>query len=216
MQIAFGRNEQYKPLEYKFDPNMPQPYLDFLKARQDIIKLKAMKSINSYDKIRAKSYNKNIKGKVPEYEVGQRVLWNINSRYSGNKAKLGPRWIGPYEITDIFNNYTTFTIKVIPLPTFEQNKPLNRHIKTKKQSKPKISERRNCHEIEQFNVPRDQIKPYYESYESQFDGTQSPIHILINTITNTIKSKNERDQITSYQCLFHLYDQQSQMGYNLY
>ena len=216
MQLTLGRNERYKPLEYKFDPKYPQKYLDFLTARQSIIKMKAMKNIEQYDKIRSKSYNKAVNNRVPEYEIGQRVLWNINSRYSGNKAKLGSRWIGPYEIVDIFNDYQSFTIKVIPLPTFEKNKPLNQHIKTRKQTLPKVSQRRNCPITEQFNVPRDQIKPYYESYESQFDGTQSPMHILINTITNTIKSKDKHEQITSYQCLFHLYELQSQMGYNLY
>lgn len=216
MQIALGTNERYKPLEYKFDPNLPQKYLDFLSARQNIIKLKAMQSIQAYDKIRAKSYNKSVNNKVPEYMIGQRVLWNINSRYSGNKKKLGPRWIGPYEIVDIFNDYQSFTLKVIPMLTKEQNKPLNRHIKTRKQTKPKVSERRNYHQIQHFNVPRDQIKPYHGEYKDQFDGEQSPVHILINTITNTMKSKNECEQIESYRCLFHLYDLQSRMGYNLY
>ena len=68
--------------------------------------------------------------------------------------------------------------------------------------------------IDQFNVPRSQIKPYLRTYEEIFEGQQKPINILINTTTNLIHEDPLNHQNEQYyQSLFHIYSRQLQMGY---
>ena len=214
MEIILGKND-YKLNEYEFSPDHPKAYIKFLSDRQRIIKMNARNKAKLYDEARRKSYNKKRNTESAQHEVGQRVLWNINSQYTGNRRKLGPKWVGPYEITDIWNNYQSFKLRVIPMaPIQNKSNPMNpikipRNVKT-------IKSQRNHQNIQEFVVPRAQIKPYYKSYEEQFDGTQSPMSILINTITKTIhRNPIDRHNVQLYQCLFHLYGQQKQMGYSL-
>ena len=192
--------------EYKYDINQPKEYIDYLVNRQTIIKNNANERQKIYDELREKSHAKERADK--EYEIGQKVLWNINSRFTGNRRKLGPKWIGPYEIVKIFNDYQNFKIRVIPLIPSEKNNPMNKH------KLPKKIINQNPDIVEEFNVPRDQIKPYHPSYEHAFDGIQSPINLTIKYINKNIQKYTNIDkQIQSYQILFHLYQNQISMEY---
>ena len=57
-----------------------------------------------------------------------------------------------------------------------------------------------------FNVPREQIKPYFASFEQTFDGVQSPSKLTINILSKT-------PDTSSYQNIFHLYNEMIQNGY---
>ena len=206
LDIVIGRND-YKLAEYKFDPNQPKAYIDYLVNRQTIIRRNANERQRIYDELRQKSYNKDKTDK--EYGIGDKVLWNINTQFTGNKRKLGPKWIGPYEIIDIFNDKQNYKLRVIPLPPLEANNPMNKH----KVPKRGTSHGRNNHPITEFTVPRDQIKPYYPSYESQFDGTESPLQILV---AHLIPSNHQYDPTQKYHALFHICDMQMRMGYRQY
>ena len=213
MDIVLGRDD-YQLNEYKFDPDKPQAYVEFLAKRQEMMKLSARRQSKEYDEIRAKTYNKNRNKSDDEYEIGQRVLWNIGKQ--NPTGKLGAKWIGPYEIVDIFNNYGSFKLKVIPLSPLERDNPMN-PIKIPKRGKP-APHSRNNHSINEFIVPRTQIKPYYKSYEEHFDGTQRPNNILINEITkmiynNNINDINNKENEQLYKCLFHIYQEQTNMGF---
>eukprot|EP01084_Bolivina_argentea_P241976 406062_1 len=70
--------------------------------RLGIIRNKAITAQDHYDALRKHYYDKNANDF--KYEVGQDVMYNISSRLTGNKRKLKPNWIGPYEIITVFNN----------------------------------------------------------------------------------------------------------------
>ena len=82
---------------------------------------------------------------------------------------------------------------------------------------------RHAFPVDVFHVPREQIKPYYDSYESQFDGIQSPMQIVMNYMVNIVnkfkqKSINNNNNysthiIKAYYKLFYLYQQQLSYGY---
>ena len=218
MEIVLGR-DKYKIEEYKFNPNNPAEYMDFMIKRQTIIRNNANERQQIYDKIRTKAYNKNKSTK--KYEIGDRVLWNINARFTGNAQKLGPKWIGPYEIIDIKNDYQTYKLRVIPLPPNETDNPMNKHQPPKRYNK----HERHAFPVDVFNVPREQIKPYYDSYESQFNGVQSPMQIVMNYMVKIIKISNQESANNNkysnqspyttkiYYKLFYLYQQQLSYGY---
>ena len=165
-----------------------------------------------YDRIRLNNYQKKNKREIKQYQVGDKVLWNVSVRFSGNKKKLGPRWVGPYEIIEIFNNGQSYKIKKIPLPPLKQNNPMNKHAPPKRAKQIDPDEEI----ITEYYVPREQIKPYFKSYETQFDGIQSPIDLSINVLTNNvnkIKITKQIDNSQNYQRLFQLYKHQINMGY---
>ena len=135
-------------------------------------------------------------------------MWNVNAKYSGNAKKLGPKWIGPYEIVEIFNEGQNYKLRVIPLPPKEQHNFMNAH-KTPKRVIALPGDHSNYHPIDQFVVPRNQIKPYYPSFEKQFDGMQSPIKLVLNTLTNVNPS------IRQYHHMFVLFNVQNKMQYTI-
>ena len=205
MDIVLGV-DQHSLSDYSFDPAQPKDYIDYMIKRQTILRRNANEKQRIYDTLRKKSFDKNQQQK--DYEVGQKVLWNINANYVGNKRKLSAKWIGPYEIVSIFNDGQSYTLKVIPLSPSQQNHPMNQH------RYPKHISSRNLQQIGQFTVPRSQIKPYFPSFNIRFDGTQSPIRILISTLNNQIHHNPiTSNTIPSYHALFHLYDHQMRMGY---
>ena len=210
MHIILGRDD-YAIEEYTFNSDNPREYIDFMADRQGIVHQRARERQNVYDQMRQSHHNKDRSKK--QCEIGDKVLWNIGKQLSGSKKKLGPKWVGPYEVVDIFNDYQSYTIRIIPLPPFLQNNPMN----PIKKSKRLIKSGRNIHPDQtEFNVPRDQIKPYFPSYESQFDGTQSPTDLSINVLTTNLYPINQHADIEPariYQSLFHLYQQQNEMGY---
>ena len=184
MTVVFG-NDMYKITEYKFDMNKPKEYIEYLIKRQTIIHKNANERQKIYDKIREKQYNKKQKNKELEYKLNQRVLWNINSKYTGNQKKLGPKWVGPFEIIDIFNEGQSFTLKLIPLHGIDKNNPMNL-INKPKRIRNKNGRNLNHELPDTFNVPRSQIKPYYDSFEQQFEGIQSPKILIMNHLNEEI------------------------------
>ena len=211
MDIVLGVND-YEINEYTFNPDKPQEYIDFLANRQAILKRRANERQTVYDRIRLNNYQKKNKKKIKQYQIGDKVLWNVSVRFSGNKKKLGPRWVGPYEIIKIFNNGQSYKIKKIPLPPLKENNPMNKHAPPKRAKQTDPDEEITT----EYYVPREQIKPYFKSYETQFDGIQSPIELSINTLTtniNKVKITNENDNSQNYQKLFQLYKYQIKMGY---
>ena len=210
MDIVLGIND-YEINEYTFDPNKPQEYIDFLANRQAILKQRANERQTVYDKMRLDNYQNKNKKQIKQDQIGDKVLWNVSVRFSGNKKKLGPRWVGPYEIIDIFNNGQSYKIKDT-ITMQRRNNPMNKH------APPKRAKQINQDEevTTEYHVPREQIKTYFKSYETQFDGIQSPIELSINALTtniNKVKINNENDNSQNYQKLFQLYKYQIKMGY---
>ncbi len=172
--------------------------------------------------------NKKTSKSKDDFTLHQRVLWNINSHYHGNKKKFGPKWVGPYEITDIFNRGANYEITLIPMKGNNINNPMN-HIKIPKKGNPIINQNtksipkkintkkstknglKNIIIPPKFNVPRSQLKPYFDDWESVQkaikdntkspadnkliqltieDADKSPIDIIINSI-KTINHNNK-------------------------
>ena len=212
LDIMLGVDD-YKLKEYEFTPRSPDDYIDYLAYRQMIVKNSAQIKQAIYDKVRKKRHDEKIdEDKIKKYEIGQKVLWNVNSQFTGNAQKLGPKWIGPFEITKIFNDELNYKLRVIPLPPLPNDCPMNK-LKVPRRAK---TLSRNVHEIDEFNVHRSQIKPYYESYESQFDGTQSPIQLCIHSINQSLYNNTTNDNnkiIRQYQSLFHMEQQKLNIGY---
>ena len=147
MECVFGENKsRYVLKPYEFDPKVPGNYIKYMTNRRKIILNKANLAQEHYDKIRAKSYNKN---KIEEYDdgisVGSKVLYNIAKHFVGTKRKIGSKWIGPFEVVKIHkDNPNSIQIQEIQFrdPTKPNYNPPNR-----------------------WNVAREQIKPYIERYD---------------------------------------------------
>ncbi len=71
-----------------------------------------------------------------------------------------------------------------------------------------VNARNLHHELlpNEFNVPRSQIKPYYDSFEQQFDGIQSPKILVLNHLNQSIpkllNNNNTNTLKMQYQRLF--------------
>ena len=99
----------------------------------------------------------------------QRVLWNVNAEHTGNKRKFGSKWIGPHEITAIFNDRQNHALCPINLPQDEQNHPLNQHILPKRVIHVQQKDSRQT-----FNVPRE--KSHHISLHSSTSSMASNLH----------------------------------------
>ena len=185
-KIVFGQ-EPFRIPPYKFDPDKPEDYIKYMANRQSIIKKKALEKQKIYDDLRKMQYDKKRKDKT--YQIGEWVLWNINAHFVGNRSKLGPKWIGPYEIIDKFNDGQNFKIRSIPSSP-ENDVPNNKvNIPKRKISNPKDKAIDN----NVITVPRNQIKPYFFS----FDSYMSPINCIIKYTKTKINEMIE-DNITDY------------------
>ena len=198
MHVLLGK-DAYRLPPYNFDPKDPKGYIDYLVRRQTIIHNDANEKQRIYDQLREKSYNKNTS--TEEYHVHQQVLWNVNSRYHGNARKLGKKWIGPYEIIEIFNNGQSCKLKILPLPPKDKNNIMNQHSHPRR-----VGNHGNYQIPEVFTVPRNQIKPYYSSFECQFDGIQSPNKLTLKILTSSY------DLHDKYSIIFHILQKQNTHG----
>ena len=111
-ELMMGRKIQLpidpEPLN-PFDATItPMKYIKYMTKRYQIIHNKAKLKQEYYDKIRKKSYDKNKNNST--YQVGDYVLENISPRLTGNEKKLIPNYVGPYEITQIFNNGANYRV----------------------------------------------------------------------------------------------------------
>ena len=201
MRIVLGHDAYHFP-KYRFDPSKPEEYLRYMANRQAIIMNDAEEQQRIYDEYRKKQYDSN-RNLTLKYEQGQRVLYNINSHFVGNAHKLGPKWVGPYEITAIFNEGQSYELKVIPQLGKNANNPMNRHIQPRRAvneySKTNSNDvelhdhlGRNIQETATFIVPRNQIKPYYDRFEAKFEGEQTPTDIALNVLRTEIDDLKDR------------------------
>ena len=177
-EILFGRDDY--AFDYTDIPDNPVEYVDYLEQRQRILHKKVVSEQAKYDRGRKKSADK--KKKNYTLEIGQKVLWNINSTFVGNKKKFGPRWIGPYEIINIFNDGNNYKLKVIDLPNPERLKAMNKH---KIPRRRKHMNRTDSSPITEFTVPRSQIKPYFQSYDERNANNESPASFALRTLQSS-------------------------------
>ena len=83
---------------------------------------------------------------------------------------------------DIFNDRQSFKLRLLPMIGIGTDNPMNKqYIPRRKSRKSPLQNTRNFNAdvIYEFTASRDQIKPYYESYEQEFDGTQFTAHFFI-------------------------------------
>ncbi len=186
MNIVLGNDAYEIPTEIKFDPSLPEEYIRYMSQRQAIIRAKANKQQQKYDEARKRNYDKNRKTPKKDYKIKQKVLYNIHTHFTGNRRKLGPKWVGPFEIVDILEGKQSFKLKVIPLPAFARDNPMNKFTIPKRGNKEEDNE--------QFIVNRSQIKPYYEAFEERFDGIQSPAQIALLHSYTAIEEANKSEQ----------------------
>ena len=197
MDVVLGRNE-YKLEEYQFDPNNPFEYNAYLRQRQNIIKSRAVQKQEQYDIARQRSVNR--KRQSYAFEVGQHVLWNINEQFTGNAKKLGARWIGPYEIEEIFNDGQSYRIRVVPPPPMQRANPMNKHkVPRRAELVPRRGQegyegRRNWRITTpsdvSFTVPRVQLKPYFAAYEQRLLGTLSPATLAMQCLLHNLEQND--------------------------
>ena len=93
------------------------------------------------------------------------------------------------------------------LPPLKENNPMNKHAPPKRAKQIESDEETTT----EYYVPREQFKPHYKSYETQFDGTRFPIELSINIVTsdiNKVNISNENDYSGNYQMLLQLYKHQ--------
>ena len=170
--------------------------------RQAIIMNDAEEQQRIYDAYRKQQHDKNRNLKL-HYELHQRVLYNINSHFVGNAHKLGPKWVGPYEITAMFNEGQSYELTVIPQLGKNANNPMNIHITPRRavneyakanSDDVELNDHvgRNIKEAIAFIVPRNQIKPYYDRFEAQFEGEQTPTEVALNVLRNEIDDLKDR------------------------
>ncbi len=191
MRIILG-HDAYQFPKFKFDPSKPEQYIRYMANRQAIIKNDANEQQRIYDQYRQKQSDKGRDSSL-HYRLNQRVLYNINSHFVGNAHKLGPKWVGPYEITQIFNNGQNYELKVIPMMGTNESNPMNKHILPRRAVHEYTAlnpdnidvedhDGRSIIAAQTFVVPRSQIKPYFDRFEAQFDGEQSPAEVALNAL----------------------------------
>ena len=81
----------------------PPEYARIMQNKRAIIHNHANQQQLKYDENRSKSYNKT-KNESITYQVGEYVMIDVHRHQTGNKKKLNPSWIGPFEIIKIIDN----------------------------------------------------------------------------------------------------------------
>ena len=174
-EIILGRNDYQ--LDFSIIPTDHSEYVDYLAKRQRILHKQVVSDNKKYDENRKKSADRDRTDST--LEIGQKVLWNINSSFTGNKKKFGPRWVGPYEVIDIFNDGNNYKIRVIELPPEEAMKAMNRR---KVPRRRRHIERTDSGPVTEFTVPRNQLKPYFRRYEDRVEANESPASLALQSL----------------------------------
>ena len=135
--IILGINpQQMRPFDsLKFDPRTPLDYMKWQSQRVAIIRNKAINSQRAYDLNRKRRYDRT--STSDKYEVGSTVMYNISSSRKGNKRKLQPNWVGPFEIIEVWNEGQSYKIRDKFLPDFVV-KVHRKHLKPFNQEDPPI------------------------------------------------------------------------------
>ncbi len=196
MNIIFGIDQYEIPQKYTFNPALPAEYIKYLTNRQILIRNSALEKQKLYDQLRKNQYDKNKRIKKRDYTKGDRVLYNIHTHFTGNRRKLGPQWVGPFEILSVEQNKIRLRIIELPKNHPAKDNPMNRY------TVPIRGNTINTDNLKEFTCNRTQIKPYYESYNEQYDGIQSPAEIAIKALQKTLD--DECDTVNEIQILNNL------------
>ena len=87
-----------------FEGKTPEEFIRYMATRRDIIIGNANDTQKKYDVIRKKAYDLQRKKTTLELKVGDYVYYDISQRYVGNRKKLTANFVGPWEVTQIFND----------------------------------------------------------------------------------------------------------------
>ena len=106
-EIVFGRNIRL-PIEQRFTKadcrsRNAKEFIDYMNVRRAIIIGDARGVQKKYDESRKKQFDKKV-AKRPELRVGDYVFYDMAQKYVGNKRKFAQNYVGPFEITRIFND----------------------------------------------------------------------------------------------------------------
>ena len=119
-EIVFGvkqRTAVISNLSVKELPKAtPTEYIKYILARQEIIANKARVQQKHYDVLRKKIFDK-ANDKNIDFEMGDKVFYNLGERLIGNTKKLTTNYVGPFEIITISNNSKNFTIQEVGNPS---------------------------------------------------------------------------------------------------
>ena len=123
IEIIFG-NTIRDPLQFG-DIDLENPkrshkeYIEYISNRRKLISIRSNLAQQKYDEQRKENYDK--KYKVPNFKVGDKVLYNIAPQQVGNEHKLTEDWIGPFTIKEIFNDGINYKIVNDKLETYIVN-----------------------------------------------------------------------------------------------
>ena len=156
---------------------------------------------------------------MPYCQVGELVLWDLNTHFKGNRKKFGPHYGGPYEVIKVFPRGNTAIVRSL-LPRFRSPKmasiynPLNaqNNFGCRLLSRDKVNALLQEHNASAeegahlelyhpadycicFEVNRSQVKPYYKSYEYHLDGLLSPFEVIIEHANDEIVEAREQSQL---------------------
>ena len=108
-EIIFGQSKDEVPQmptdEELRVPTNPAKYIEYMNKRRNIIESKANKYQQFYDEDRTK-YRNVISNNNPatKFQVGDLVMYYTGDQNVGNVKKLSSNWLGPFEITRIYNS----------------------------------------------------------------------------------------------------------------
>jgi len=108
-EIIFGQTHDdipQMPTNEEFQmSNTPTKYIEYMNKRRNIIENNTRKYQRYYDEQRTK-HMKVYSNKNPNtrFEVGDLVLYYNGDKLIGNTKKLTTNWIGPFEITALYND----------------------------------------------------------------------------------------------------------------
>ena len=122
-QIIFGTQLRTGIDDIELTGNEPKEYIDYIANKITIIRNNANEKQKIYDKLRKKNYDKN--RNISKLEVGDKILYDISTKSVGNKRKLKPHYVGPYEIIEIKNDGQNIKLRDI----YDKDNTFNGHIK---------------------------------------------------------------------------------------
>ena len=98
-----------------FNPKTTEEYVKYLVGRMTVLRGEAINDQKVYDENRKRRADK--KRSDREYHVGDRVMFDASIMRKGNKRKLMPSYIGPYEVTKVANDGLNYDLRGIANPS---------------------------------------------------------------------------------------------------
>ena len=107
-QLLFGKEMKFpgEDIELEEEKEMPtedaEEMVDLLQRQRRILLDKAKQNVNKYDRRRKERYDQ--KANKEEFKVGEYVLMYVGDRVTGNKRKLGRKFVGPLTVEKNLGN----------------------------------------------------------------------------------------------------------------